>query len=152
MWSFQKVVKRIRQKKNASWEKKNIIIIDNCSSHYEVYRQSSKTIFFTWNTTPNLQKCDQGVIRCLKSYYRKEVVGQATNCFHEGIPFDINLLEALTYGKYMESCSSNNNSKLFLSCLLCYFRFMAGRKGMPFEWDWEYCNRCSKNEGFFLPT
>lgn len=79
-------------------EKRKIcMFIDNCTAHCEVSSlKAIKLIFLPPNTISKLQPCDQGIIRCVKFYYRKEMIRRAIDAFDKKISFQIDLLEALT--------------------------------------------------------
>ena len=57
-------------------EKKRIaMIVDNCPAHPDVQGlKAIKLIFLPPNATSKLQPCDQGIIQCLKTWYRKFLV------------------------------------------------------------------------------
>lgn len=72
------------------------LILDNCSAHCGIFGlKAIKLEFFPPNTTSKLQPCDQGIIKCFKSYYRRELLLRAISSYDEGKSFSINLLDAL---------------------------------------------------------
>lgn len=55
-------------------KKKIILFVDNCPAHENVSLKAIKLVFLPPNTTAILQPMDQGVIKLLKTNYRKQVV------------------------------------------------------------------------------
>ncbi|XP_025198312.1 tigger transposable element-derived protein 6-like [Melanaphis sacchari] len=60
------------------WDKqlnnKTVLLIDNCPAHVvSVSLKHIRIIFLPANTTSLIQPCDQGIIKTLKSYYRKQM-------------------------------------------------------------------------------
>ena len=52
-----------------------VLFIDNCSAHPHVQGlQSIQVVFLPPNATSELQPCDQGIIKALKSHYRKIMI------------------------------------------------------------------------------
>lgn len=49
-----------------------ILMVDNCTAHCKMTLNNIKLVFLPPNTTSVLQPMDQGVIKCLKGYYRKK--------------------------------------------------------------------------------
>ena len=49
------------------------------------------------NTTTKIQPCEQGIIKCLKMHYRREMVQKAIECFENNSEFSIDLLDAMWY-------------------------------------------------------
>lgn len=54
--------------------KKILPLVDNCPAHPHIENLKSITMFLPPNTTSVLQPMDQGIIRALKSHFRKNVV------------------------------------------------------------------------------
>ena len=53
---------------------KIVLLVDNCTAHIvKVNLKQIKVIFLPANTTASIQPCDQGIIRTLKAYYRREM-------------------------------------------------------------------------------
>jgi hypothetical protein len=51
-----------------------VLLIDNCTAHVvNVSLKHIRVIFLPANTTSLIQPCDQGIIRALKAYYRREM-------------------------------------------------------------------------------
>jgi len=50
--------------------RKVLLFVDNCPSHQMIILSNVKIVFLPKNTTSRLQPLDQGVIKCLKGYYR----------------------------------------------------------------------------------
>lgn len=80
-------------------EKRKIcLILDNCAAHIEVKGlKAIKCVFLPPNTTAKIQPCDQGIIKCLKMHYRKEMVQKAIECFDNKCEFSVSLLDAMWY-------------------------------------------------------
>lgn len=60
------------------WDKrlnrKIALLVDNCAAHcVNCQLKNIKVIFLPANTTSIIQPCDQGIIRTMKAYYRKEM-------------------------------------------------------------------------------
>jgi hypothetical protein len=54
--------------------RKIILLIDNCTAHTNnLSLKNIKIIFLPSNTTSLIQPCDQGIIRTLKAYYRRQI-------------------------------------------------------------------------------
>ncbi|XP_057310302.1 tigger transposable element-derived protein 6-like [Hydractinia symbiolongicarpus] len=65
--------------------RKIVLIIDNCPAHPDVGGLSNiKLIFLPPNTTSVSQPMDQGVIRCLKSLYRQNLVNMMIQNLEKG--------------------------------------------------------------------
>ena len=79
--------------------RKIALVIDNCSAHPHVSDlESIELVFLPPNTTSAIQPCDQGVIKTLKTYYRKSMVKSLIAAISEGLTiaeFKISLLDAL---------------------------------------------------------
>ena len=53
--------------------KKNLLLVDNCSAHVDVPLKQIQMMFLPPNTTSLIQPCDMGIIRALKAYARHEI-------------------------------------------------------------------------------
>lgn len=72
------------------------LILDNCSAHCVISGlKAIRVEYLPPNTTSKLQPCDQGIIKCIKAYYRREILLQTISCFDQGTTFSISLLDAL---------------------------------------------------------
>lgn len=60
---------KLRRKK-----RKILLLVDNCPSHCEVDLEYIRLVFLPPNTTSVMQPMVQGIIKCLKGYYRKLLV------------------------------------------------------------------------------
>jgi hypothetical protein len=85
--------------KNTKEKRKIALFVDNCTAHPQIENlQSIELIFLPPNTTSELQPCNQGIIKTLKSYYRKDMVRRLIRAINDGLTvnnFKITLLEAL---------------------------------------------------------
>ena len=71
-----------------------VLVLDNCTAHPKVKELTNiKLIFLPFNTTARNQPIDAGVIRCLKSHYRKNLAKIRLVAFEEKKDFTINVLE-----------------------------------------------------------
>ena len=54
--------------------RKIVLLVDNCAAHIaNINLRNIKVVFLPANTTSLIQPCDQGIIRALKAYYRREM-------------------------------------------------------------------------------
>ena len=77
--------------------RKIALIIDNCPAHPTIADLSNvKLIFLSPNTTLVSQPMDQGVIKCLKAFYRRRLVNLMKKRLEQGqdVP-NISILRAL---------------------------------------------------------
>ena len=77
--------------------RKIALIIDNCPAHPTIADLSNvKLIFLSPNTTSVSQPMDQGVIKCLKAFYRRRLVNLMKKRLEQGqdVP-NISILRAL---------------------------------------------------------
>ncbi|XP_061379926.1 tigger transposable element-derived protein 4-like [Danaus plexippus] len=93
---FEKVLRkwdsRLRNNK-----KKIILFIDNCPAHPKIENLTNiKLAFLPPNTTSVIQPIDQGIIKTLKSHYRKILVQKMMNDIEKAAgSFSVNLLNAI---------------------------------------------------------
>lgn len=80
-----------------SRNKRNVLLlIDNCPAHPQVKNLKwIELVFLPPNVTATLQPMDQGVIRCIKSYYRKTLLIKMLNAIDQNADLKITLLDAL---------------------------------------------------------
>ena len=75
------------------------LFLDNCTAHPNVQSLDSiQFVFLPANTTSEIQPCDQGIIRALKTYYRKHTVQcliQFIDQGHAVTELKITLLDAI---------------------------------------------------------
>ena len=65
-------------------EKRKIVLVDNCTAHPHIKNlKCIKLVFLPPNTTSVLQPMDQGVIRSLKSHYKKQLVMRILENYEE---------------------------------------------------------------------
>lgn len=77
-------------------KRKILLLVDNCSAHPKIDTlKCIELVFFPPNVTSVLQPMDQGVIRSLKSHYRKQVVVKIITAIDEGEAEKITLLDAI---------------------------------------------------------
>ena len=78
-WVRELDVKFLKEKR------KVVLIIDNCPAHPTICNLTNvKLIFLPPNTTSVSQPMDQGVIRCLKTHYRRRLVRRMLQCLDKG--------------------------------------------------------------------
>ena len=77
--------------------RKIALIIDNCPAHPTIADLSNvKLIFVPSNTTSVSQPMDQGVIKCLKAFYRRRLVNLIIKRLEQGQDLPkISILRAL---------------------------------------------------------
>ena len=76
-------------KKMQQQKRKIALVVDNCTAHAQPQNlQNVKLIFLPPNTTAKTQPMDAGVIRCLKSYYRREMALKRLLAFEQKKTFD----------------------------------------------------------------
>jgi hypothetical protein len=76
-WMRSEIFKEFLIKFNRKMIKENRkiwLFVDNCSTHPFINLSNIKLVFLPPNTTSRLQPMDQGIIHCLKSYYRRKFV------------------------------------------------------------------------------
>ena len=90
---FEMLVKKLDSEMRKS--NRNIaLMLNNCTAHPKVKGFTNiKLIFLPPNTTARTQSMDAGVIRCLKSHYRKNLSKMRLVAFEEKKDFTINVLE-----------------------------------------------------------
>ena len=79
--------------------RKIALFVDNCTAHPHIQElQSIELIFLPPNTTSEIQPCDQGIIKTMKTYYRKNMVKRLIGAINSGstiADFKITLLDGL---------------------------------------------------------
>ena len=76
-WMTASIFKSWASDLNQRMAKKNrkiLLFLDGFSGHEEMNLSNVKMHFFPPNTTSVLQPMDQGIIKCVKSYYRQRIV------------------------------------------------------------------------------
>lgn len=93
---FEKVLRKWDSQLRSN-KKKIILFIDNCPAHPKIENLTNiKLAFLPPNTTSVIQPIDQGIIKTLKSHYRKILVQKMMNNIEEtAAPFSVNLLDAI---------------------------------------------------------
>lgn len=104
-WMTSDIFKRIllaMDKEMIEKRRKILLFLDNCAAHGKIedMQKSLKAIKLSLlppNTTSHLQPLDQGIIHCLKSYYRSKMLELVISDLEEGLPIrKVNVLEAIT--------------------------------------------------------
>lgn len=74
-WMTSLIFKEWLLKWDSQLRRKVALLVDNCTAHKieNVTLNNITVIFLPANTTSLIQPCDQGIIRTLKAYYRKEM-------------------------------------------------------------------------------
>ena len=79
--------------------RKIALFVGNCTAHPHIENlQSIELIFLPPNTTSEIQPCDQGIIKTLKTYYRKDMIKRLIGAINSGLTvnnFKITLLDSL---------------------------------------------------------
>ena len=102
-------------RKFVSDARKVLMMVDNCPAHPDVPNLKAITLtFLPPNTTSKLQPMDQGVIRSLKAYYRKDLVRSIIHHFEQfkTLP-KINVLNAMLM---MKSAWENVSEATIVNC------------------------------------
>lgn len=76
-------------------KRKILLIVDNCPAHPDVKLRNIKLHFFPPNATSVLQPMDQGVIRSLKQFYRKQMLLKIMELQESSITKAISILEGI---------------------------------------------------------
>jgi hypothetical protein len=100
-----------------------LLFLDNAPSHPkdQVY-SNVKLYFFPANTTSKLQPLDQGIIKCLKSHYRKRLLRKVISKVDQqkdasSIAKEINVYDACLWISQSQKCiSSETVKKCFARC------------------------------------
>lgn len=81
---FQLIVRKINDQMKLQ-KRKIILFVDNCSAHYLNDELSNVSLaFFPSNSTSVLQPNDLGIIKCLKTNYRKKLVSFLISQYETG--------------------------------------------------------------------
>ena len=79
--------------------RKVALFLDNCTAHPNLTNLDHiELVFLPPNTTSKIQPCDQGIIKTLKTYYRKSMVERLLQAINSGLTvadFKITLLDGL---------------------------------------------------------
>jgi len=81
---------KLRQKKQ-----KFLLLVDNCPSHFLVDLTNIRLEFLPPNTTSILQPMDQGVIKCLKNYFRMFLVLKMIESVEQKLEIDVTVLHTI---------------------------------------------------------
>lgn len=83
---------------NAELRRKNrkiLLLLDNCAAHPKLEFSNIMLTFLPPNCTASLQPMDQGIIRCLKSHYRRRLMVKLLEASDRGEKFQLSLLDAI---------------------------------------------------------
>lgn len=73
--------------------RKIILLVDNCTAHSNsLSLKNIQIIFLPANTTSLIQPCDQGIIRTLKAYYRRQIREKIINELDKDDQLDANAI------------------------------------------------------------
>ncbi|XP_064414219.1 tigger transposable element-derived protein 4-like [Latimeria chalumnae] len=85
-------------KKMQQEKRKVLLFVDNCPAHPRIDNlQATTMVFLPPNTTSKLQPMDQGIIKCLKQHYRRQLIQHMLNCFERKQDTVINLHQGITF-------------------------------------------------------
>lgn len=75
-----------------------VLLVDNCTAHnnVSVLLKNIKVVYLPANTTALIQPCDQGIIRTLKAYYRREMRSRLLSDMEENQAITANQLAKKT--------------------------------------------------------
>ncbi|XP_050065520.1 tigger transposable element-derived protein 6-like [Aphis gossypii] len=76
-------------------KEKILLLVDNCPAHCAVALRNIKLVFLPSNCTSVLQPMDQGVIKCMKTYFRKSLVLNMINNIENKIEANISVLDGI---------------------------------------------------------
>ena len=79
--------------------RKIVLFVDNCTAHPHIEDlESIELIFLPPNTASEIQPCDQGIIKTMKTYYRKSMVQSLIRAINNGSTtseFKLTLVDSL---------------------------------------------------------
>ena len=105
------------------------LIIDNCLAHPDVQSQlkAIRLVFLPPNTTYVLQPCDQGIIKNLKTQYRKYLLLKLIAAVEANEEFTVTLLDCMYLLRLVwENISAKTIANSFLHC-----GFQAPEESLP---------------------
>nr|XP_050022695.2 tigger transposable element-derived protein 6-like [Dermacentor andersoni] len=86
---------RTLDRKFAAQNRNILLFVDNCSAHCDINGlKAIRLEFLPKNTTAVLQPMDLGIIKNLKTLYRRHLLERILVCMESGKPYDVNLLGA----------------------------------------------------------
>lgn len=102
-------------------KRKIALFVDNCTAHPHIENlKSIDLVFLPPNTTSEVQPCDQGIIKTMKTHYRKNMVHRLIAAIDGGLTvntFKITLLDALQIlKKAWDSVTSTCISTCIANC------------------------------------
>lgn len=94
--------------------RKVAILVDNCPAHPHIEGLQAVTlIFLPPNTTSQTQPLDCGVIRCLKSHYRKQLMTEVLIAHDAKIDFIPNMMNSL---QWLKTAWNNVSAEIITNC------------------------------------
>ncbi|CAG9566413.1 unnamed protein product [Danaus chrysippus] len=99
-WMTSEIFEKVLRKWDSELRRHNkkiILFIDNCPAHPHIQKLTNiKLAFLPPNTTSVIQPIDQGIIKTLKSHYRKLLVEKMVNDNeNSSTPFAVNILDGI---------------------------------------------------------
>nr|XP_014352132.1 PREDICTED: tigger transposable element-derived protein 4-like [Latimeria chalumnae] len=77
---------------------KVLLFVDNCPVHPHIDNlQATTMVFLPPNTTSKLQPMDQGIIKCLKQHYCRQLIQHMLSCFERKQDIVINFHQGITF-------------------------------------------------------
>ncbi|XP_064410130.1 tigger transposable element-derived protein 4-like [Latimeria chalumnae] len=95
-------------------KRKVLLFVDNCPAHPHIDNlQATTMVFLPPNTTSKLQPMDQGIIKCLKQHYHRQLIQHMLNCFEHKQDTAITLHQGITF---IHSAWCKVSSKCISAC------------------------------------
>lgn len=94
--------------------RKILLLVDNCAAHPKnLILTNIRLEFLPANCTSVVQPMDQGIIKCLKSYYRRYFMYRLIQSLDNKKPFNITLLDSI---KLLAQCWNEVTSTTISNC------------------------------------
>lgn len=110
-WVTSEIFEKILRDWDTELSHKNrkiLLLIDNCPAHPKVPNlRFIQVVFFPPNVTAVLQPMDQGVIRCLKAYYKKQLIVKVITAIDNNEVLKITILDAIVMLEAAWNCVTN---------------------------------------------
>jgi len=102
-------------------DRKILIILDNCSSHFIESPSNIKFVFLPPKTTALIQPLDQGIIYQFKIKYKKNLMNRILFNFHETFKYkiDFNLYDAI---ENISVSFYSINESIIVKCFKCFHK------------------------------